>query len=102
MAREAVNNFQKTYAIGAEANAHAVKIILFDHGLSEQDQKGLHGDWAAAGIYEANNNSLQQCRSSIMGLKGMAVAENFNVVEALALQNFNVKRQKVARCSSNE
>jgi hypothetical protein len=102
MAREVANQFQKTYAIGTEANAHAVTKILLDHGLSEHDQKELHDSWTAAGIYEANNYSLQQCTSSIMGFKGMAVAENFNVVEALALLNFNVRRQKVTRCSSNE
>ena len=100
MAREVANQFQKTYAIVTEANAHAVTKILLDHGLSEQDQKELHDSWTAAGIYEANNYSPQQCRSSIMGFKGMAVAENFNVVEALALLNFDVRRQKVARCSS--
>src|ERR1700722_18013156 len=57
MAREVVNQFQKTYATGTEANAHAVKTIFLDHGLSEHNQKELHDGWTDAGIYEANNYS---------------------------------------------
>lgn len=102
MIREVTNQFQNTYAAGTEVNTQAVKKIFRDHGLSEQDQRGLHDSWTAAGIYEANNFSHPQCRSFIMGIKGMAVADNFNVVETFALQNFNVRRQKVARCPSKQ
>ncbi len=100
MAKEVVIQFQKTYALGIATNGSAVKKIFLDHGVTETDQNATHDSWTAAGMYEANNYSLRQCRSFIMGLKGAAVAENFNVVEMFALSNFNVRRQKVPRCSS--
>jgi len=100
MAREVANQFQKTYAIGTDTNAHVVKRIFLDHGMSEREQKAIRDSWTTAGISEANNYSLRQCKSFIMGFKGVAVLENFNVVEKFALEHFNVERQKVARCSS--
>lgn len=102
MASEIADQFHKTYATVIDTNAHVVKEILSDHGMSEYDQGALEGRWAGAGFNEASNYSLQQCRSFIMFLKGMAVLENFDTVETFALENFNLERQKVAKCSSNQ